>query len=260
MDAGKAGSKAGRDGEPEKAARCQRRQKMTPQERQLVTELFDRLASLENHARDGEAERAIGEGLARAPHAVYALVQTVLVQDEALKRADARIQEIEGAEAPRPGFLDSMRETMHARDERRGSVPSVRPGAGWSAGQAAPPPQGAQEGVGRGSSFLGTAAATAAGVIGGGLLFSAIQSLMGGHRGASGEEFLGERRAPWGDEATRSDLAREAGLNDVGGQRAGALEDSDRNTGLFDNDNDVDFDDEALDDFAVDGDLGDGDA
>ncbi|HET9687433.1 MAG TPA: DUF2076 domain-containing protein, partial [Pseudolabrys sp.] len=57
---------------------------MTPQERQLVDDLFDRLAGLENAPRDPEAERAISEGLARAPHAIYPLVQTVLVQDEAL--------------------------------------------------------------------------------------------------------------------------------------------------------------------------------
>ena len=54
---------------------------MTPQERQLIVELFDRLATLERQPRDPEAERAIAEGLARAPHAIYPLVQTVLIQD-----------------------------------------------------------------------------------------------------------------------------------------------------------------------------------
>jgi len=66
---------------------------MTPQERQLVDELFDRLAKLETMPRDKDAERTIADGLARAPQAVYPLVQTVLVQDEALKRADARIRD-----------------------------------------------------------------------------------------------------------------------------------------------------------------------
>ena len=65
---------------------------MTPQERQLVDDLFDRLARLETVPRDATAERAIADGLARAPHAIYPLVQAVLVQDEALKRADARIR------------------------------------------------------------------------------------------------------------------------------------------------------------------------
>ena len=62
---------------------------MTPQEQQLVADLFDRLASLEGQRRDPDAERLIREGLGRAPNSVYALVQSVLVQDEALKRANA---------------------------------------------------------------------------------------------------------------------------------------------------------------------------
>ena len=68
---------------------------MTPQESQLVNELFDRLAKLETVPRDPDAERLIADGTRRAPHAVYALVQTALLQDEALKRANARIEELQ---------------------------------------------------------------------------------------------------------------------------------------------------------------------
>ena len=105
---------------------------MTPQEQALVDELFDRLARVENAPRDPEAERTIADGLRRAPHAVYALVQTALVQDEALKRANARMEELEaqlggGQQAQQQGgFLDSMREAVLGRREPRGSVPSVR--------------------------------------------------------------------------------------------------------------------------------------
>ena len=70
---------------------------MTPQERQLIDDLFNRLTRLENTPRDSEAMSAIMQGLQKAPNAVYALVQTTLVQDEALKRADSRIQELEAA-------------------------------------------------------------------------------------------------------------------------------------------------------------------
>ena len=48
-----------------------------------------------------KAERVIAEGLRRAPNAIYPLVQTVLVQAEALKRADARIRELTGEDAGR---------------------------------------------------------------------------------------------------------------------------------------------------------------
>src|ERR1700751_5411972 len=105
---------------------------MTPEERNLVSELFDRLATLEDAPRDPDAERLIRDGLRQAPNAPYALVQTVLVQDEALKRANARIQELEkqieggAAEtAPRDtSFLGGMRDTLLGR---RSSVPSVQP-------------------------------------------------------------------------------------------------------------------------------------
>ena len=66
---------------------------MTPQERQLMAQLFDRLATLENSPRDPDAEAMIREGFRKAPNAADALVQTVLVQDEALKAANAHIQE-----------------------------------------------------------------------------------------------------------------------------------------------------------------------
>lgn len=108
---------------------------MTPQETQLVNDLFDRLAKLEAAPRDAAAERLIADGLQRAPHAVYALVQTALVQDEALKRANARIEELQApsggvpAAAQPAGFLETMREALTGRGPAHGSVPSVRPPA-----------------------------------------------------------------------------------------------------------------------------------
>src|SRR5690349_22411743 len=143
---------------------------VTPQERQLVDELFERLARLEQAPRDAEAERAIAEGLRGAPNAIYPLVQTVLVQDEALKRADARIRELTGEDTepgPGGGFLDSMRQALTGRST---SVPSVRPNAPdprWNSGGVLPNASAApQSGGYGGGSFLGTAAASAAGVIG----------------------------------------------------------------------------------------------
>ena len=158
---------------------------MTPEERRLVIELFDRLATLEDAQRDPEAERLVKDGLRQAPNAPYALVQTVLVQDEALRRANARIRELEGgAEAPPrdTSFLGSMRDTLLGSREARGSVPSVRPGSGPGASPTMSPawrvgtPSGSAEvppmqtgpaaaygaPMGAGGSFLGTAASTAA--------------------------------------------------------------------------------------------------
>jgi hypothetical protein len=224
---------------------------MTPQERQLVSDLFERLASLETNPRDPDADRLIAHGLTRAPHAVYPLVQTVLLQDEALRRAHARIRELEGSDAPHesPGFLDNMRDALFGRDDtRRGSVPSVPPANKWGSGQTLPHqqqglPQQPQampqqpEPQRGGGSFLGAAAAAAAGVIGGSLLLNSIQGMMGGHSGqAFGAPSGGDRASPWGgDDASRSDMAREAGLNDVGSSGRGG--DRGQSQGLFDPDN-----------------------
>ena len=195
---------------------------MTPQEQELVNELFDSLAKLESDPRDPNAERLIADGLRRAPHAVYVLVQTALVQDEALKRANVRIEELQaqvgGQEQQGSGsFLDSMRDAVLGRSEPRGSVPSVHSQAQSSPTTAPPyrpqpgyPPQTPGPGLapgmgpafGSGGSFLGTAASTAAGVIGGGLLLNSIRSMFGEHAGLGGHE----RGGPG---AHASDLARQ---------------------------------------------------
>ncbi len=201
---------------------------MTPQERQLVDELFERLARLETSPREADAERAIADGLRRAPHAPYALVQTVLVQDEALKRANARIQELEGDDTPRSsgGFLDSIRDALLGPQQSRGSVPNVSPANGqrgpvWNSGNVlgqTDPRQGGFGGpFGGGGSFLGTAAAAAAGMIGGSILMNSIRGLMGGHQQTFGDtsSAVTTNRSPW-DSNSSDSMARDAGINDIG--------------------------------------------
>jgi uncharacterized protein len=255
---------------------------MTPQERQLINELFTRLASLEASPRDADAEAMMREGLRRAPNAVYSLVQTVLVQDEALKAANAHIQEYEQANGtPRQedhprGFLDSMRESIFGREEPRGSVPRVPPAGapaarpdpwGQNAGQPMGQPgyqqpgyqqqapmQPQYQGGGGGGSFLGTAAAAAAGMIGGSLLMGGIRSAMGGHTGggpasSAFDSLTGNRGgSPWSGDAAGSGLARDAGLGDIGGsRRAGAF-----NQAQADQDADDDADADDSDDSGSD--------
>jgi uncharacterized protein len=248
---------------------------MTPQERQLITGLFDRLSTLEAAPRDAAAERAIADEMARAPNAVYPLVQTVLVQDEALKRANTRIQELEAASATgsapaEGGFLDSMRGALFGREAGvRGSVPSVRAGANTNDANNANNgnanygnanyPSGPYDSAppAMGGSFLGNAAATAAGVIGGSLLLDGIRSMFGhGHTFAGAYEPV--PRSPWGGGGADSDLARQAGLNDIGAHRDGG--DGGHAAGLFDTaDNRDDADDADVDDDFDDGDFDGGD-
>ena len=223
---------------------------MTPQERQLVDELFDRLSKMENAPRDPDAAAAITQGLRNAPNAIYPLVQTVLVQDEALRRANSRIQELEAQGAPPQnqggGFLDTMRGALFGQGQSQGgpsqgSVPNVRPPEVssrpvWNSGQVLQQtghydqgsygqpyggpqaPMGGMMGGGGGSSFLGTAAAAAAGMVGGSLLLNSIRGMMGGGHQAFGDASLADRAtgsSPWTN-ASDSSLARDAGINDIG--------------------------------------------
>jgi hypothetical protein len=248
----------------------------------MVDDLFDRLSKIENAPRDPDAAAAIAQGLRAAPNAVYALVQTVLVQDEALRLANSRIQELEAAGTPQQdragGFLDSMRDTIFGQGQPRGSVPNVRaPEVGsrpiWNSGQVmqqtqSPGPYdqgpygqsyGAPQGpMGGGGSFLGTAAAAAAGMVGGSLLLNSIRSMMGGSRYGFGESGAMTERAgnqsPWSDQSGSS-LARDAGINNIGSS-ADRADDSSR-AGFFDsasNDDEGDDMDPDSDDFGGDGD------
>ena len=163
------------------------------------------------------------------------------------------------------------------REQPRGSVPPVRPaasggampgspGSPWrnttgQAGQgyapepgyaAGPPPgYGGSMPGSSGGSFLGTAAATAAGVVGGALLMNSFRGMFGGGGQSHAAYDTGSSGggSPWGGNLSGTDLARDAGIDDIsrGGNRAAAYDDqnSDRQ-GLFDtaqNDSDDDNDD-----------------
>ena len=173
---------------------------MTPQERQLVDDLFDRLSKMENAPRDSDATAAIAQGLRIAPNAIYPLVQTVLVQDEALRRANSRIQELEAQSAPQQsqggGFLDTMRGSLFGQGQSQGSVPNVRPpevGSRpvWNSGQVLQQAgrydqggYGQNDQGGYGQPYGGPQAPAGGGMMGGGM--------MGGGGGGS---FLGTAAA-----------------------------------------------------------------
>jgi len=233
---------------------------MNAQERQLIAELFDRLSRLEQAPRDADAEAAIREGLRRAPNAAYALVQTVLVQDEALKRANAHIEELEAGLHPQAaqsgGFLDSMRDALFGSQQSSGSVPNVREQQSsrpdptrpiWNSGQVnAQADSRYGGGPGYGSAPYSSA-------VSGSLLMGGIRNLMGGHQAfADSSAFSPDNRAPWTDQSD-SKLAHDAGIDDIG---RGEHDYDNSRQGLFDQaSNDDDYsgtDDDGFDDDGFD--------
>src|SRR5688572_21571199 len=154
---------------------------MQSQERDLITGLFGRLQQFEAQPRDAEAEALISGSVARQPAAPYLMVQTVLVQEQALQAAQERIAELEAkvnaAPAASPSFLGNTPK-VSPWGQKAGAQPAAAPAPAPSTRsplQAAVAPAAAPAG----GSFLRTAMATAAGVAGGALLFQGISSMMG---------------------------------------------------------------------------------
>ncbi len=193
---------------------------MTPQERDVIAGIFDRLKQAANQPRDPEAENYIAQRLREQPYAPYAMAQAVYVQETALTNLQAQVEDLQAqlrdlqtrqAEAPAAsgGFLSGIfGGSPAAQPARPRSVPSFpsrgqdapspawtgqQPGAMQAApgqpgqvqpGQAqqAPGPWGnaAQQAPGRGGGFMATALTTAAGVAGGMMLGSVLSNAFGG--------------------------------------------------------------------------------
>ncbi len=148
---------------------------MTPAERQLIDNLFDRMQRLAPINKDREAEQMIQEGVREMPDAPYLLVQSVLVQEEALRQADAHIRELEARSSS-----DVGRSFLGGPSLGTGSVPVTGP---RQASQSAPEPSPRDTGQ---PSFLASALSTTASVAGGMLIADSIRDLFGGHHEACG--------------------------------------------------------------------------
>lgn len=183
---------------------------MSPEERDLLTGLFDRIRGAANAPREPEAEALIQDAVRAQPYAPYYLAQTVLVQDQALQAADKRIQDLEArvkdlessaASQQRPKFLTGLgslfgRSSGYApsppppssgrwnQAPPQGAYPPSPPPAGGYG--PAPGPWGGQQAPSPGGGFLTGALGTAAGVAGGVLLADSIRSLFAGHNNTLG--------------------------------------------------------------------------
>lgn len=207
---------------------------MQPEERDLIADLFGRLKQFEGQPRDPEAERLISGAVNAQPSTPYLLVQTVLVQEQALKGAQARIAELEAklaaAAAPPPSFLGSA-----PRIGPWGSAPTA---AAPPAQPAAAPPQPFQAAAPAGGGFLRQAMMTAAGVAGGALLFEGIRNMMGHTSSPFGA-------APAAAMDTSSIMPADLRQNDV------PVDEYDTSSDDSDSDTDIDtggFDSDSVDD------------
>ena len=191
---------------------------MSPEERTLITGLFDRIRDAGAIDKDRQAETLIRDAVRQLPDAPYVLVQSVLLQENALADAQARIQELEdrvaeleaqqapptrssgsflgGAnKAASPwgrGTAASVPVTGRAAQD---SEPRYDPVGSRQPGYMQPPPPQAQAPAPSSSGgFFRSAMAAAAGVAGGVLLSDSIKGMMGGghsdtHQAGSGPHY-----------------------------------------------------------------------
>jgi hypothetical protein len=168
---------------------------MTPQERDLLTNLISRLRESPAQQPDVEADRMISDLVRERPDTPYVLAQTVLIQDYALHQAQARITDLEQQLQGQPkqeggGFLSAIFGSGKP-PQRPQAQPAYQPQPAYQQPQPAyaSGPWGAAP-VGQ-PSFLQSAATTAVGIAGGALLFQGIESLFGGHGYGYGGGFGG---------------------------------------------------------------------
>ncbi len=154
---------------------------MNADEQRLIEDLFAQLRSLGATPKDRDADLLIRDLIRQSPDAPYYLVQTAIVQQQALDEAGARIRDLEDAarrgqrnDAPSSGsFLGGAAVPRSGgRYQDPPSRPLDPPASPWS--------QPAQPASGAGGGFLSSALSTAGGVAGGMFLADSIRSLFGG--------------------------------------------------------------------------------
>jgi hypothetical protein len=155
---------------------------MTPQERDLIVAVAQRLRGTQLMEKDYEAERLIQSEIGNQPNALYLLTQMVIVQEQGLRHAQEHIQQLEAqlqTTQARPGsFLSGLFGGGSTRSATGSPMPSPAPNAASSA------PGGSAAG-----SFLRSAAGTAAGIIGGQLIYDGLRNMLGGSSHSAGGAF-----------------------------------------------------------------------
>lgn len=226
---------------------------MTPDERRLISGLFDRMRDYGAPEKDREAEALINQSVRANPDAAYMLVQSVLVQEQALEAANGKIQQLEdqlreldGEREPRSrgGFLSGGLFGGRSEEERRpASVPPVGARATpsaygsrepWSRGEPPPPPQPGPPPAPGG--FMRSALATAAGVAGGMLVAESLRNMLGGAHANQGSGGGAHGTSPLAGPDSAQDSGR--GYSD----KSGYVDERDNDPGTYDQDNDPGYD------------------
>ncbi len=155
---------------------------------QVIDELFQRIeqAMQQNPNRDRDAESLIEKHVIHQPCAPYYMAQTIVMQNATMKQLQAQVEQLQQQlnqqqtrQGQSGGFFSRLfgaEQHNHANSQSQWQQPDyqqARPGSRAYGAQ----PQYAGGGFGRGSSFLGGALQTAAGVAGGMVLGNMMMNM-----------------------------------------------------------------------------------
>ena len=114
---------------------------MSPEERQLIGSLFDRIGTASTGARDPEAETFIADRVREHPYAPYFLSQAVIIQEKALQAAAQKVEELQAqvrdlqeGQRSQPqgqasgGFLGSVGSLFGSSGNATSPAPAPQPG------------------------------------------------------------------------------------------------------------------------------------
>lgn len=222
---------------------------MTPQENEKLRHFLNQLIQAQGVPKDPEADALIRSAVARQPDAAYLLVQRALLLDQALDSAKAQIADLQdrlqaAAPARSSGSFLSGADAW-GNSARTAPAPAPVPAPAPAYPQQAAPAyvpaagpdyqfnqqrgyglpaqrQGGWANAGGSGSFLGTMAATAAGVAGGAFLYHGLENMFShhdqGNQHGLGSNFGDSGNAAGLGAASGQDnlLGREAGLDDIG--------------------------------------------
>jgi hypothetical protein len=159
---------------------------MTPDERNMLTDLANKFAQTPAPPKDQEAEDFIRTKIGNRPDALYLMTQTVLIQNLAIQHAQQQIQELQEriSQSAQVGSGSFLGQQGGGRGFGSGSSQQYSAAPPQYAPQySVPSPSGPSPSAA--PSFLRGAAQTAAGVAAGALAFEGIQSLFS-HPGYGG--------------------------------------------------------------------------
>lgn len=165
---------------------------MTNDERQMLTDLADKIAATPAPPRDPDAEQLIRTRIGSRPDALYLMTQTVLIQNMALQQAQQQIQQMRsqgGNQLSEGGSF--LGQGSNNRPSAAQAPPQYQQTQYAAPASSAPNPS--VLGASGAPSFFRGAAQTAAGVAAGALAFEGIQHLFShpGYGGGGGGFFGG---------------------------------------------------------------------